>query len=54
MKKNMDILLYIVFIDIKESPVWSQNKWAQELVIQIDDWGYFYSSPFIATRNTKL
>ena len=26
----------------------------QELGIQIYDWGYIYSSPFRATRNTKL
>ena len=32
----------------------SQNKWTQELGIQIDDWCYIYSSPFSATRNTKL
>ena len=32
----------------------SQNKWAKELGIQIDDWRYIYSSLFRATRNTKL
>ena len=37
---------------IKEIPVRSQNKWAQELAVQIDDWWYIYSSPFMATRNT--
>ena len=40
--------------NIKESPLWSENKLAQELGIQIFDWGYIYSSLFRATRNTKL
>ena len=44
--------LYLV--NIKESPVMSQNKWTRELGVQIDDWWYIYSSPFMATRNTKL
>ena len=39
---------------IKESPVRSQNKWVQELGVQIDDWQNIYSSPFRTTRNTKL
>jgi hypothetical protein len=38
--------------NIKESGLRSQNKWAQELGIHIDDWGYIYSSPFRPTRNT--
>ena len=37
-----------------ESPLIAQNKWAQEIRIQIDDWSYIYSSPFTTTRNTKL
>ena len=32
----------------------SQNKWTRELGVQIDDWWYIYSSPFMATRNTNL
>ena len=36
--------------NIKESPFRLQNKWAQELGKQIDDWGYIYSSPFRATK----
>ena len=40
--------------NIKESPVRSQNKWVQELGVQIVDWQNIYSSPFRTTRNTKL
>ena len=40
--------------NIKESPLRSENKLTQELGIQIYDWGYSFSSPFRATRNTKL
>ena len=36
------------------SPFRTQNKWTQELGIQIDNWWYIWSSPFRATRNTKL
>jgi hypothetical protein len=43
--------LYLV--SIKESHVRSQNKWTRELGVQIDDLGYIYVSPFMATRNTK-
>jgi hypothetical protein len=39
---------------IKESPLRSQNKWGQELGVQIDDWRNIYSSPFRTKRNTKL
>ena len=38
---------------IKESPVRSQNKWGQELGVQIDDWRNIYASRFRTTRNTK-
>ena len=41
-------------VSIKESPVRSQNKWAQGLGVQMDDWRYIYWFPFMATRNTKL
>jgi hypothetical protein len=40
--------------NIKENPVRSQNKWVQELGVQIDDWRNIYSFPFRTTRNTKL
>jgi hypothetical protein len=40
--------------NIKESPDRSQNKWVQELGVQIDDWQNICSSPFRTTRNTKL
>jgi hypothetical protein len=40
--------------NIKKSPFRSQNKWAQELWVQINYWGFIYSSPLRATRNTKL
>jgi hypothetical protein len=40
--------------NIKESHLRSENKLTQELGIQIYDWGYSYSSPFRATRNTKV
>ena len=40
--------------NIKESPDKSQNKWVQELGVQIDDWQNINSSPFRTTRNTKL
>jgi hypothetical protein len=40
--------------NIKESPVRSQNKWVQELGVQVDDWQNIYSFPFRTTRNTKL
>jgi hypothetical protein len=47
--------LYTLYLEnIKESPVRSQNKWGQELGVQLDDWRNFYSSPFRTTRNTKL
>ena len=53
-KNNMQNVYKLYLENIKESSLRSQNKWAQELGIQIDDWGYIYSSPFRATRNTKL
>jgi hypothetical protein len=40
--------------NIKETPFRAQIKWAQDLEIQIYDWGYIYSSPLRAIRNTKL
>jgi hypothetical protein len=46
---------YKLFLEnIKESPLRSQNKWGQELGVQIDDWRNIYSSPFRTKRNTKL
>jgi hypothetical protein len=53
-KKKCKYFYKLYLVSINESPVKSQNKWAQELGVQIDDWGYIYSSPFMATRNTKL
>ena len=40
--------------NIKERPVRSQNKWGQELGVQIDDWLNIYFSTFRTARNTKL
>ena len=40
--------------NIKESRFITQNKWAQELGVQMDDWSYFYFPHFRTTRNTKL
>ena len=40
--------------NIKERPVRSQNKWGQELGVQIEDWRNIYSSTLRTTRNTKL
>ena len=54
-KKKPAKYFYKLYLEnIKESPLRSQIKWTQELGIQINDWWYIYSSPFRATRNTKL
>ena len=53
-KKPCKYFYKLYLENIKESPVRPQNKWAQELGIQIDDWRYIYFSLFRATRNTKL
>ena len=54
-KKKPCKYFYKLYLEnIKESPVGSQNKWVQELGVQIDDWQNIYSSPFRTTRNTKL
>jgi hypothetical protein len=53
-KKSCKYFHELYLENIKESPLRSENKLAQELGIQIYDWGYIYSSPFRATRNTKL
>jgi hypothetical protein len=48
-KKPCKYFYKLYLENIKESPLRSQNKWAHELGIQINDWGYIYSSPFRAT-----
>jgi hypothetical protein len=53
-KKTCKYLYTLYLENIKESLVRSQNKWGQELGVQIDDWRNIYSSPFRTTRNTKL
>jgi hypothetical protein len=53
-KKHANISYKLYLENIKESPFRAQIKWAQDLEIQIYDWGYIYSSPLRATRNTKL
>ena len=53
-KKPCKYFYKLYLENIKESPVRSQNKWVQELGVQIDDWQNIYSSPFRTTRNTKL
>ena len=40
--------------NIKERPVRSQNKWGQELGVQIDDWLNIYFPTFRTARNIKL
>ena len=54
-KKKPCMYFYNLYLEnIKKSPFRSQNKWAQELWVQINYWGFIYSSPLRATRNTKL
>jgi len=53
-KKPCKYFYKLYLENIKESSVRSQNKCAQELGVQIDDWRNIYSSPFRTTRNTKL
>jgi hypothetical protein len=53
-KKSCKYFYELYLENIKESPLRSENKLAQELGIQIYDWGYMYSFPFRATRNTNL
>jgi hypothetical protein len=53
-KKPCKYFYKLYLENIKESSVRPQNKWGQELGIQIDDWWNIYSSPFRTTRNTKL
>ena len=43
-KKTCKYVYKLYLENIKESSLRSQNKWAKELGIQIDDWGYIYSS----------
>jgi hypothetical protein len=45
-KKPCKYFYKLYLENIKESPVRSQNKWVQELGVQIDDWQNIYSSPF--------
>ena len=45
-KKPCKYFYKLYLENIKESPVRSQNKWGQELGVQIDDWQNIYSSPF--------
>jgi hypothetical protein len=51
-KKTCKYVYKLYLENIKESSLRSQNKWAQELGIQIDDWGYIYSS--INKKNTII
>ena len=53
-KKPCKYFYKLCLENIKESPVRSQNKWGQELRVQINDWRYISFSPFRTTRNTKL
>ena len=53
-KRSCKYFYELYLENINEIPLRSENKLTQELGIQIYDWGYIYSSPFRATRNTKL
>ena len=50
-KKSCKYFYKLYLENIKESPFRSQNKWTQELGIQINDWWYIWSYPGI--RNTN-
>jgi hypothetical protein len=50
-KKSCKYFYKLYLKNIKESPFRSQNKWTQELGIQINDWWYIWSYPGI--RNTN-
>ena len=47
-KKPCKYFYKLYLENIRESPVRSQNKWAQELGVHMDDWMYIYSPPFMA------